>query len=610
METEELKRTDETVSVKSGEPSVTPKKKRKASALGKVLAALKEAFAEKRTLKSRLITSGLAAFAFVFTFFIFGPIDIYSGNVTYFAFSFKYMIKPVIAAGLIGAAVLWGILLLLRGRFFTYGVSLVFSLTAAGYIQGNILNIDHGALDGTPIIWGDFKTGMWLGLVFWALMIAVPHIIRYFNRKLWKNVIRFLSALLIIVQAVALFVTVKDTKYSNISDEGYITSQGIYDVPGEGSVVVFLLDRFDKQYADDQFASDPSLAEKFRDFTFYEDFTGSYSRTFPSVTYLLTGVDYEYETSPADYFKRAWSESRFIESLKNEGCGIKIYTELQYVFGNSGNAEGTVDNIGAPTKAADPFKILSAVYNLSAYRYVPEAVKPFYHFYTDDISYGYLYGDSGDVYTVDDAGFRSGFLKKGLNDEAENKKELIFYHLQGAHNPFNMNSDGERIAVTNSDGARFGQVKADLDTVMKYTDELKKLGRYDSTTIIITADHGRTGTMPQLDAERLLTLMIKPAGAANETMLRSKKQVCHDNLRSSIAAYLGADPGDGVRTVEDIGEDEEAVRHFKMSGSDKSHSKRDTNLITYTITGDGSDFENWNIESKMKIRNPFYDANK
>lgn len=123
---------------------------------------------DKRKFSVRLITAICAAIAFVFTFFVFGPFELYISNMSFFAFSCKYLIPPVVIAGLILTAAVTLILVLLRGKVYNYAVSLVFSVTLAGYIQGNFLNIDHGTLDGSEVVWQNFKVPAMLNLLFWA----------------------------------------------------------------------------------------------------------------------------------------------------------------------------------------------------------------------------------------------------------------------------------------------------------------------------------------------------------------------------------------------------------------------------------------------------------
>ncbi len=589
-----------------------PEKKRRRMSVGEKMTLLWE---DKRKTSARLFTALAAASAFVFTFFIFGPFELYLSNNSFFAFSFKYLVIPAVPAGILLAAALTAVLTLLRGKIYNYAVSAVFAFTVAGYLQGNLLNIDHGALDGSEVVWQNYKGAALLNLMVWGILLLIPLALQYFSRRTWKEVVRVVSLVLVGAQAVALVSLLIKMPKGDVSDEGFFTKESIYEVSEEKNVVFFLLDRFDKRYADIQFEKYPELKEEFKGFTYYENLTGSYSRTCPSVAYLLTGVKCDYSIPMPDYFKKAWSEGTFLRDIRNAGYDTKVYSEITYIMQNSEYGREEITNIGSPTHTADPMKILSAMYGLSAYRYFPEMMKPYYRIYTGDISYGFIYGGEGtrnNIYATDDILFRKEFDEKGLSLSDNPRGSFLFYHLQGAHDPFRMDENCKPMeGLEYSETGRHKQIRGNLDTIFQYIKQLKKLGVYDNTTIIISADHARTGYMTELDGERVLALFIKPAGADPDApMKRSHKQITQDNLRASIISYFGLDPAPYGRTIESIGEEEEMVRYFWMNGGNAEKTKRDVNLITYRITGDANDFSNWEKVSVDPIRYPYYDANR
>lgn len=617
--------TDDTIETAANPNAPMPKKKKSGKKKKKKIFT-KEKFHElwqdKRSFRVRLVTALLAALAFVFTFFIFGPFEIFLTNITFFAFSFDQLIAPILLTGLGMIAVLTGLLVLLRGKIYTYAVSFVFSVGLAGYLQG-FFNVDHGSLDGASIVWQNFKGQAMLGLLLWGVLIILPLALQYFSRKLWRRIVCALSAVVVGAQVVALCTLIFPILYSggfnDISSSGFLTRDGISTVSEQKNVVVFLLDRFDKDYADHQLYGDPSIgkqpdpaiAEGLKGFTYYENFTGSYTRTYPSVAYLLTGIKTDYSKPVMDYMEQAWTETTFLSDIRKAGFDSRIYAEINYMGGDIRFLEEEADNIGYPGSAIPADKLLSAMYGLSAYRYLPEFMKPYFHTYTGDLSYNYLYSnDSGSLpYGTDDIRLRKELLQ-GITVDGESKGSFLFYHLQGSHDPFVMDGEGNPASFSNYFEGRFEQTRGNLKTVFAYIEMLKEKGVYDNTTIIITADHGLTGTYPELDAERVLSLFIKPAGADPEAPLqRSHKQICQDNLRASISSYFGLTDGQGHRTIESIGEDEEMVRYFWMNGSDANKTHRDVNLITYKITGDANDFNNWEMVEKLPIQYPYYDAN-
>lgn len=582
---------------------------------------LRNLWQDDRRFSERLLTSGAAVLAFVFTFIMFGPFELYIANMSYLVFGIKQLLPPIIIAGIIILAVFTVLLALLRGKIFNAVVSIVIGITIAGYIQGNYINIDHGTLDGTGIVWQDFKWQMLVNLFVWAAIILVPVIFCYFSRDIWKSFVRIVSLVLVAMQVFgAVYLVIKSAYQinSNISDDGYFECSEQFKVSKNKNTIVFLLDRMDKKYMDELLKRDPELCEKLSGFTYYKNFTGSYSRTFPSVAYLLSGVKYDYDIPSAEYMKKAMSESNFFGALQAAGYESRLYTDTQYVTGSVESFNGTVKNAKSTEGKAKPMKILSAMLNLSAYRYSPEAMKPYFHIYTDNIAQKYIFGNKdGSIYTVDDAEFYAAFRKKGITTE-DNAGSFVFYHLQGAHDPFTMNEKGEAVTLDylNYEESMYKQIRGDVKMILSYIKQLKAAGVYDNTTIIITADHGRTGTAPSLEeatgenyGERVLTLLIKEAGADTKQPLKtSMKQVCQANLHKTFLRSMGVNyEDDGVRAIEDIGEDEEVTRYFYMSGSNSLKTSRDVNLITYEIKGDANDFSNWKRVKTEKMKFPFYD---
>ena len=230
---------------------------------------------DKRPFKKRLLIACIASFLFVYTFMLFGPLEIYASNMGFMAFSVKYLVPPMIIVGIVVFVALSLVLSCLRGKIYNCFISLVFSISVAGYIQGNFINIDHGSLDGTEILWSNFKSEAFLNMLFWLLIIIFPFAVHYFSKKLWKNIICVVSAVLIGAQTVALVVVLFTTSFTDVSDNGFFTRDGIYELSKGKNVVVFLLDKFDKRYAEKQFELDPELYKEFNGFTFYDNFTGS-----------------------------------------------------------------------------------------------------------------------------------------------------------------------------------------------------------------------------------------------------------------------------------------------------------------------------------------------
>ena len=568
---------------------------------------------ERRSWKIRLLISLFVSFSFAYTLTVFGPFELYLPNMSYYTFSFMDLLMPMIWVGVGTTAVLTLILMLLRGKFFTWAASAVFSTTVCAYIQGNFLNLDWGALDGTAIAWETFTVTMLVNCVVWAVIFLIPYVVAYFKPKVWRRALVFLSALLIAMQSVALVVLLVKNDFIGGVTNGYLSKSTIYELSPENNVIVFLLDRFDQAYASQTLNSRPEIKEALTDFVYYDDVCGSYSRTFPAVTYLLTGVPCKYDIPVTRYFRKAWTEGTFLKDIKDAGYQSKIYTDVNYVIKNVDYAMDKIDNIGKYPQKTDTSRMIKAMLTLSAYRYTPIAMKPFFWLYSGDLeNITSVDADVSDKYITDDAGFWRGLKTDKLSIKEDSKGSFVFYHLRGAHDPYVMDENGntpEGGSGGPSGWDAYPQIIGNMNMILEYIQQLKEKGLYEDTTIIITADHGLTGTLEELDYARSITLMVKPKGAnAGEPLRYNSAPLTPENIQATILRDLGIDYEAYGQAVDEVPEDAQITRYFYMSGSDPLNIKRDYNLVTYKIEGDIKDFSNWSIESKERIQYPFYDA--
>lgn len=562
---------------------------------------------DKRSWKIRLPLAALCALAYAFTFFIFGPCEIYAQNAQEMSFSFSVLLKVMIPVGILVFAALLGILFLLRGKIFNLAVSFLFAGTLAGYLQGNFWNTYHGALTGDAVKWQQYKVPMLINCAVWLFVFAAVFFLLYLSRRIWTKGLKLVCVIMVGAQVIAL-ISVAAGKGSNRlweagQEEQGLTKDGIYEVAGEKNVIVFLLDRLDNQYMDAALEKYPELEEGLHGFTYYHDFTGSYANTRPSITYLLTGVQHDYAVPWEDYFHRAWTEQVYplLPDIHEAGYQTKVYTDCGYVFGQPRDVSDFVDNVrDIGKKKIRRVPLLVNMLDLSFYRYAPEAMKPYFQIGTSDLNdivVAEKEDGENELFTVDDAVFWRGYRDKGLTVDTEGKGSFIFYHLNGAHDPFTMNADAEP-----ADSTRDEQIVGNFRMIFRYMEDLKEKGLYDDTTIIITADHGRppksTGDLSGISESRVSTLMIKPAGKETKDPMKiSDKQVCQDNLRASIAGYFGLE-GDYGRTIESIGETEQMTRILWMRTEGKGADK----MYTFQIRGDANDFSNWKVIGEITMQ--------
>lgn len=581
----------------------------------------KELFADERKFWQRMLIGLLLSLAFGYTFFVFGPIELFFSNSSFIPFTFEEMLPSLLKVGGAVCAALFIFSLLLRGHLFDCFAAIVFGILVAGYLQGNFLNLNLGALDGTAIAWQRYTTHALLNTALWGAIIAVPFIVKYFSRRSFSFMVGFVSFALIIMQTTALFTfpfgeeKIIERQLAE-SGEGYLSVENEFSLSPEENVVVFILDRCDTIFVDDILSDDPDFLSPMTGFTYFTNATSRYFRTYPAVAYLLTGKETDYSTPIADYQKAAWQESTFAQTLKNNGFDFRIYGQLKYVLGDAENGRGLVDNLKftneqtEQTRTVNEEVMLKGMLGLSAYRYVPHALKPSFWLHTGEIEKAVTITtiDKNDAaYTVDDPQFYTDMKKSGLTADSSGKV-FTFYHLNGSHDPYTMDANSQLSSrgVTSIKE----QTKGAFNIVFEYISQMKKLGVYDKSTIIVLADHGHTYNMTKLDTKRTICYMVKPAGEKTGEFTRSSAPISHSNFMATVLDCAGIEHSDFGTSALDVPDDDKTPRYFGFSAGSANLSRRDSRLITYKIVGNANSFSNWKVVDDIKMEYPFYDQDK
>lgn len=549
-------------------------------------------WADKRTYVQRLLPAGAAAFAFCFTFLFFGPFEMiaFGGNAMTYGWQDIWWFLALTALIVFAATTL--LVSLLKGKLFNCAVNLLFSLTVCGYLQAALMNGSLGILNGNPVDWHNSTGSMLLNLFAWAILFTGFSFVLYLSRKLWSKMVNLICILLAVMQLASTFsIVLGSTTGKNDIEDYALTDAGMYQYANRDNIFVFVLDRLDFDYIQDILKQDPDFFGALDGFTGYNNAISAYARTQPALNHLLTGSETAYTCSTDDFYKNSWTEDGkdLLGGMKAQGYTVEIYTTLQYLFSDLSYAQNRVDNI-RPTETLDPMAALPKLLQLSAYRYSPIALKPFFWADTSYYNSDVFVPGGNTFYHYDDAGYAPGFVTATADRSQPGFK---LYHFFGSHNPCTMNADG-----TASDGTTSvrEQTMGCFRNLFAAFKQMKELGIYEDATIIITADHGAAvSDRKPLQKQTRIGLFYKPSGSAGTPFVWSGAPICTDNISATLAQAAGIRNASAYGVpLEDVAEDSGVVRYYYKTECINGSSDERT-VYKYAVTGDAADFRNWEI---------------
>lgn len=556
---------------------------------------LKRLWADSRSFKQRLGTAALMGFAVPFTFVIVGILELFMNNIGLFPFDISTLIGPTLLTGLLGFLVLTAVGCLLRGYFLDIFLCLAGGFLLSGYLQGNFLNIHLGELTGDAIDWSQYTGHGILNTVIWLALFLIPLALYTFREKIWRKFIVFLPAILIAMQTAGLVSTILQTDFStdvtntvNKPVDAYLSEKGMFELSSKENVLVFILDRLDGKYIDNVQADDPAFFDDLEGFTYYPNHMSLYGRTYPSVVYMLTGKASLYDQKADELFRQAYGEGKFLPTLRENNYTTKLYLGKYYTYSDLSQLEGLADNIVNETMetSIDRVAMVKKMLKFSAYRYAPHVMKPYFWFTPESFQETVRVDNELLPFETEEYKFGDRLRSHPLTLQNE-KNNFMYLHIKGCHASYDMDENG--YYVEDGTSTLLAQTKGNFRLLKQYMQQMKELGVYDSSTIIITGDHGKSEDVHSLDTYKTTALFVKPGGSPREPLKVSEKPLSHANFQATVLEAAGIDTEEFGDSIWDIPEDAQITRRFfyRMDGEKKSV------LEEYLVSGDAREFQNW-----------------
>ncbi len=490
----------------------------------------------------------LAVFPLFFTTLIYIPSETYFNNHIDFLFLYTSLIPLLLLYTLIYTAAAVFLLCILKEKLYDFAVRLSVGLTLGVYCQYIFMNGALPSAIGDPVEWDTMHKSMVINAVIWILILLLPFAFGFITSKVKalknsqiKNAHLGAAAFIGTIQLVSLIAMIFTTKASFTRIDRYMLSnEEQFTVSANKNIITILIDMADRNFFDAAQKEHPEKFECLNDFTYYNNACMMYDSTVFSIPQMLSGTT---ELPGDDYqtwAENAWTDepcTEFYSRLHENNYKVNTFGDFSYDYAP---LQGKIDNCHYVSKdeiSVDHTSISQYFRTLSAFRYLPLCLKSKFM--------PAVYSNSNFIHFKNNCIFDNQEFIDSLDLKADSENNyFVLEHVVGTHG-YTGKVENETLTC--------------LDLVNKYLEQLKKLGVYDNSVIIITSDHGK-----HYVPDNMPIWYIKNINEHHDEMQYCNAPIHHSDYLATVLDTAGlTEEGDEAlfgRSIYQIGEDEDRER--------------------------------------------------
>lgn len=557
--------------------------------------------------KKRIFPVILASLALPLIICLEAPFEIYGSNLSEFLFSLSDFLPFCLLIGFSIALVAAALLFLLPEKVYRFAYPIVVAIAFLFFVQGTYLNLGLNSLPGDNMGESGISTAAAvINTIVWLLVIGLAVASAFLGKRDIIGIVCVLLSVIVLGTQIVntVFVALSNDqiavpKYDRMkqSSTEYVpkvmTRQNLTALSDSRNVVVFLIDRFDEDYAERAYKETPEVYDELTGFTWFQDHVALYGHTYPAVTWMLTNTSYSCETGREDYLNSAYSGETPLKRLSDAGYSVNVYTQSYYAYSDEFYIPEYVANVvpklkPSPISTGNRFSIAGNMIQMALYRCLPFVMKGLIGNISSSANAKIAMESQAEyAYSLD---LKDIYENLTESDFTVNEgKSYSFIHLTGCHD-VSYNENWEE--PTKQEARNFAvSVRVSFKSIDRYIREMKRLGVYDDATIIITGDHASPiSDTREVRESRMTALFVKPAGSGSDPLKISSAQVSHDDLWATIFKSEGFDfAADYGTSVFDVAEGTNRSRRLIW----QTYVRDSLDEYVYEISGPARDFANW-----------------
>ncbi|MBX7143994.1 MAG: LTA synthase family protein [Oligoflexia bacterium] len=529
------------------------------------------------------------------------PIAIFIHNQTEFSLGLLDLL-PLLIAIAVGAF----IAIILIAAFLPERLSRALTVVLLGlsiltYVQANLMPGNYGQFDGQDIKWSEFQTLLIVDLAFWIIGCFVIAALRAW---LFRQRVRVALApvLLSCLTLAPELLQGAIRWHSTIETE---QTKSFFDFSPHKNIIVIVLDAFASPAFETLVEKEPALSESFRGFTYYRNTVAGFPTTSPSIPEILSGQLYANDRPFSSFLENALRHDSLPSLLYANSYQVDLVTLQHYCFHLQSSSCLTLGDLMRSDRQSFSLRESAELLDVTLFRVSPQPIKRLLYNQQDWFLQNLVSSSSGPRHQADSIQLVSQIEREAkLGQSAQAFK---FIHLLLPHAPIRTNASCEFLPAKAPSSQRnyLGQARCALLLVERLFATWKRLGIFDSSTIIVLADHGAQAGFTQLartkDYPRLVKalplLLVKPANS-NKDLHTSRAPAHLIDVATTAATLAGIESRFPGRILGELKEDESRQRSFSYY-SWKDHMWSGESLpptTRYSTTGDAWDFRTWRQE--------------